>query len=70
MAKDRHRNLELPFSGKEKAAPVSARRKGKAARARRSRRQLLLFDYQTWLTLTAGLDQSGAGTEETGGDRR
>jgi hypothetical protein len=44
MAKDRHKNLELPLSGKAKAAPEPARRKAPTARARKSRRGLLLFD--------------------------
>lgn len=70
MAKARHQNLELPFSGKAKAAPAAARRKAPPARARTSRRELLLFDYQTWLTLTAGVAQAAAAAEASGAGRR
>ena len=68
MAKNRHKNLELPLSGK--AVPVPARRKGRTSRVRTSRRALLLFDYQTWLTLTAGVAQAAAAAEASGPGRR
>ena len=70
MAKDRHKNLELPLSGNAKAAPAPARRKATTARAWTSRRELLLFDYQTWLTLTAGVAQAAAAAEASGAGRR
>src|SRR6476620_4901806 len=63
MAKDRHKNLELPLPGNAKAAPAPARRKATTARARTSRRELLLFVYQTWLTLTAGVAKDAAAGE-------
>ena len=70
MAKERHKNLELPLPGKAKAALAPVRRKATSARARTSRRELLLFDYQTWLTLTAGVVQAAAAAETSGAGRR
>ena len=66
MAKDRHKNLELPLSGNATAGSAPTRRKATTARARTSRRELLLFDYQTWLTLTAGVAQAAAAAEASG----
>jgi hypothetical protein len=63
MAKERHKNLELPLSGKANAAPAPARRKATTAGARTSRRQPLLFDYQNWLTLMAGVAPAAAASE-------
>lgn len=61
MNKERHENLELPFSGKVK--PAHARRKPSTGRARPFRRQLLLFDYRTWLTLTEAVAKAAATAE-------
>lgn len=47
-----------------------ARRKAKTTRARTSRRALLLFDYQSWLTLTAGVAHAAAAAEASGASRR
>lgn len=68
MNKERDENLELPFSGKVK--PAHARRKPRTGRARSSRRQLLLFDYKTWLTLTEAVASAAATAEasRTGGE--
>jgi hypothetical protein len=70
MAKDRHKNLELPLLGNAKAASAPARRKATTARARTSRRELLLFDYQTWQTLTAGVAHAAAAAEASEAGRR
>ena len=67
MHKERHKNLELPLPGNVK--PARARRGSSAGRARSSRRQLLLFDYGTWLTLTEAVAKAAA-TAEASGTRR
>ncbi|WP_179106904.1 hypothetical protein [Variovorax sp. KK3] len=56
MAKQRHKNLELPFS--EKADPV--RRKAATTRARTRRKGLLLIDYQSWQEAMATVPAEGA----------
>jgi hypothetical protein len=61
MTKKRHKNLELPLFGKAKAAP--ARRRARPARST-SRRRLVLFDYSTWLTLTAGVAPAAANADQ------
>ena len=67
MGKERHKNLELPLSGNAKAAP--ARRKATAARARTSRRRLLLIDYQSWLTMMAAGAPAAPASEASRADR-
>jgi hypothetical protein len=70
MPKDRPKNLELPLPGNAKAAPARGRRKARTAPARSSRRQLLLFDYQSWLTLMAELAEPAVTAEASRTGRR
>lgn len=67
MAQAHHKNLELPHSVKAAAALAPARCKAPSAHARTSRREFLLFDYQTWLTLTAGVAQAAAAAASRAG---
>ena len=67
MNKERHESLELPFS--ERVKPAHARRQPRMGRSRSSRRQLLLFDYKAWLTLTADVAQAAAAAAASGAGR-